>query len=161
MGESERPGTKRKSTVFLAVLLARQQLCSLEQGSNSALKRAGERRKRAGKLLAAVIAISQVERSRHLTRTIPRGRGPVRLWFSSLAVLALSLSLFPSLPLSRYLSLPLSRTLCVLLSLCFHSLSIFIFTLSLPSCFPPCFPPSLLSSFPQTLAFDMSLPLSI
>jgi galactokinase/mevalonate kinase-like predicted kinase len=68
MGESERPGTKRKSTVFLAVLLARQQLCSLEQGSNSALKRAGERRKRAGKLLAAVIAISRVEKSRHLTR---------------------------------------------------------------------------------------------
>jgi hypothetical protein len=47
-----------------------------------------------------------------------------------------------------------------LISLCFHSLSMFI-SISLPPCFPPCFPLSLLSSFPQTLAFDMSLPLSI
>jgi hypothetical protein len=77
------------------------------QDSNSALKRAARRRKRAGKLLAAVIELSsKIERSRHLTRTIPRveGRGAFgsRAWQF---LLSLSLSLSLSLPLSLSLFL--------------------------------------------------------
>ena len=154
MGESERPGTKRKCPVLLAVLLARQQLCSQESSSQEK-----ESRRVLGCCHRAIF--QDREKQAPDTHYPSRSRAGEALVLEPGSSYSVPLSLSPSLAISLAISLSLSRELlCVLISLCFHSLSMFI-SISLPPCFPPCFPPSLLSSFPQTLAFDMSLPLSI
>ena len=153
MGESERPGTKRKSPVLLAVLLARQQLCSQESSS--------EEKESRRSLGCSHSCLPSREKQAPDTHYPSRSRAGEALVLEPGSSYSVPLSLSLSLAISLAISLSLSRELlCVLISLCFHSLSMFI-SISLPPCFPPCFPPSLLSSFPQTLAFDMPLPLSI
>ena len=144
MGESERPGTKRKSPVLLAVLLARQQLCSQESSSEEK-----ESRRSLGCSHSYLPSREKQAPDTHYPSRSRAGEALVLEPGSSYSV-SLSPPLFFAISLA--ISLSLSRELlCVLISLCFHSLSMFI-SISLPPCFPPCFPLSLLSSFPQTLA---------
>jgi len=140
MGESERPGTKRKSPVLLAVLLARQQLCSQESSSEEK-----ESRRSLGCSHSYLPSREKQAPDTHYPSRSRAGEALVLEPGSSYSV-SLSPPLFRNL--SRYLSLPLSRTLmCLDISL--FPLPLHVYLYISPSLLPsllPSLPPFLISS---------------
>ena len=104
MGESERPGTKRKCPVLLAVLLARQQLCSQESSSEEK-----ESRRSLGCSHSYLPSREKQAPDTHY----PRSRAGEALVLEPGSSYSVPLSLSLSLAISLAISLSLSRELYV------------------------------------------------
>ena len=140
MGESERPGTKRKCPVLLAVLLARQQLCSQESSSEEK-----ESRRSLGCSHSYLPSREKQAPDTHYPSRSRAGEALV-LEPGSSCSLSLSLSLPPSLSLS--LSPSLTNSMCLAIALFPLPLHLYLYPIS-PSLLPsllPSLPPFLISS---------------